>query len=217
MLYIVSILCMCPSQSPNSSPYSPFPLVAVHPFEGHYSVAQLCPTLCNLIDCSTPGFPVLHHLPELVQTHVSWVGDAIQPFEGRIKFYCFMANSVLHLSFPGTGTQEIQLTPGLSSSQDWDVCSRNWLEHILSHGVAEGENLQWWVSRKVWGLACRRVPMMRWDHIITGLISAHGGGGDHTSGSESSTLTSRALAREEELSFVLVSCLIILFSHKGMI
>ena len=161
MLYIVSILCMCPSQSPNSSPYSPFPLVAVHPFEGHYSVAQLCPTLCNLIDCSTPGFPVLHHLPELVQTHVSWVGDAIQPFEGRIKFYCFMANSVLHLSFPGTGTQEIQLTPGLSSSQDWDVCSRNWLEHILSHGVAEGENLQWWVSRKVWGLACRRVPMMR--------------------------------------------------------
>ena len=28
-------------------------------------VAQLCPTLCNPMDCSTPGFPVLHHLPEL--------------------------------------------------------------------------------------------------------------------------------------------------------
>ena len=31
------------------------------------------------MDCSTPGLPVLHHLPELAQTHVHWVGDAIQP------------------------------------------------------------------------------------------------------------------------------------------
>ena len=37
------------------------------------SVAQSCPTLCDLMDCSTPGFPVCH------QTHVHWVGDAIQP------------------------------------------------------------------------------------------------------------------------------------------
>ena len=43
------------------------------------SVAQSCPTLCNPMDCSTPGFPVLHHLPEFTQTHVHWVGDAIQP------------------------------------------------------------------------------------------------------------------------------------------
>ena len=42
------------------------------------SVAQSCPTLCNPMDCSTPGFPVLHHLPEFTQTHVHWVGDAIQ-------------------------------------------------------------------------------------------------------------------------------------------
>ena len=35
--------------------------------------------LCNPIYCSTPGFPVLHHLPELAQTHVHQVGDAIQP------------------------------------------------------------------------------------------------------------------------------------------
>ena len=33
------------------------------------SVSQLCPTLCDSVDCSTPGFPVLHHLPELAQTH----------------------------------------------------------------------------------------------------------------------------------------------------
>ena len=43
------------------------------------SVAKLYPTLCDLMDCSTPGFPVLHELPELAQTHVHWVGDAVQP------------------------------------------------------------------------------------------------------------------------------------------
>ena len=43
------------------------------------SVAQSCPTLCDPMDCSTPGFPVRHQLPELTQTHVRRVGDAIQP------------------------------------------------------------------------------------------------------------------------------------------
>ena len=43
------------------------------------SVTQLCPALCDLIDCNTPGFPVHHQLPELVQTHVHRVSDAIQP------------------------------------------------------------------------------------------------------------------------------------------
>ena len=43
------------------------------------SVAKLCPTLCNPMDCSTPGFPILHHLPEFAQTHVHWVSDNIQP------------------------------------------------------------------------------------------------------------------------------------------
>ena len=44
------------------------------------SVPQSCPTLCNPINCSTPGFPVLHHLLEFVQTYVHWVSDAIQPY-----------------------------------------------------------------------------------------------------------------------------------------
>ena len=42
------------------------------------SVAELCPILCDTMDCSTPGFPVHHQLPELAQTHVYWVSDAIQ-------------------------------------------------------------------------------------------------------------------------------------------
>ena len=44
------------------------------------SVAQLCTTLCDPMDCSLPGFPVHHQLPESTQTHVHWVSDAIQPF-----------------------------------------------------------------------------------------------------------------------------------------
>ena len=43
------------------------------------SVTQLCPTLCNPMDCNTPGFLVHHQLLELAQTHVHQVGDAIQP------------------------------------------------------------------------------------------------------------------------------------------
>ena len=43
------------------------------------SITQSCPTLCDPMDCSMPGFPVLYHLPEFAQTHVHWVVDAIQP------------------------------------------------------------------------------------------------------------------------------------------
>ena len=43
------------------------------------SVTQSCPTLCDPMDCSMPGFPVYHKLPEFTQTHVHLIGDAIQP------------------------------------------------------------------------------------------------------------------------------------------
>ena len=43
------------------------------------SVTKSCLTLCDLMDCSMPGLPVLLYLPELAQTHVHWVSDAIQP------------------------------------------------------------------------------------------------------------------------------------------
>ena len=42
------------------------------------SVAQSCPTLCDPMDCSTPGLPVHHLILELTQSHVHWLGDAIQ-------------------------------------------------------------------------------------------------------------------------------------------
>ena len=42
------------------------------------SVTKSCPFLCDPMDCSMPGFPVLHHLPEFAQTHVHCINDAIQ-------------------------------------------------------------------------------------------------------------------------------------------
>ena len=48
-------------------------------FSSVSSVSQSCLTLCDPMDCSTPGLPVHHQLPEFTQTHVHWVGDAIQP------------------------------------------------------------------------------------------------------------------------------------------
>ena len=44
------------------------------------SVTQSCLTLCDSMNCSTPGFPVHYQLPELTETHVHWVSDAIQSF-----------------------------------------------------------------------------------------------------------------------------------------
>ena len=43
------------------------------------SVSQSCPTLCDPMNCSTPGLPVHHQLPEFTETHVHRVSDAIQP------------------------------------------------------------------------------------------------------------------------------------------
>ena len=48
-------------------------------FSQFSSVVQSCPTLCDPMDCSTPGLPVHHQLLEFTKTHVHWVDDAIQP------------------------------------------------------------------------------------------------------------------------------------------
>ena len=58
----------------------------------------ICPTLCDPMDCSTPGFPVLHHLPEFAQTHVHWVSDAIQ--SSHLPFTPFFSCSQ---SLPASG------------------------------------------------------------------------------------------------------------------
>ena len=60
------------------------------------SVTQLCLTLCKPMDCSTSGFPVHHQFPQLIQTHVHRVSDAIQPSH-PYPFSCLQ-------SFPASGS-----------------------------------------------------------------------------------------------------------------
>ena len=61
------------------------------PFRSVYtcccSVAQSCLTLCDPMDCRTPGLPILHHLPEFAQTYIHWVADAIQPSHTLSPFH----------------------------------------------------------------------------------------------------------------------------------
>ena len=74
------------------------------------SVTQSCPTLCDLMDCSTPDLPIHHQLPELTQTHVHWVGDAIQPSHPQSPLLLppsifpsinvFSNESALHIRWP---------------------------------------------------------------------------------------------------------------------
>ena len=78
------------------------------------SVVQLCPAFCDFKDCSMPGFPVLHQLPELAQTHVHWVGDAIQPSHPVTPFSSCPQSFPASGSFPVSqlfisGSQSIQL------------------------------------------------------------------------------------------------------------
>ena len=70
------------------------------------SVAQSCLTLCNPMDCSMPGFPVHHQLPESAQTHVHRVSDAIQPSHplpspSPPALCCYTQMSLILGRFPG--------------------------------------------------------------------------------------------------------------------
>ena len=64
------------------------------------SVAQSRPTLCNPMNHSTPGLPVHHQLLEFTQTHIHWVGDAIQPSHPLSSPFPLAPNPSQHQSFP---------------------------------------------------------------------------------------------------------------------
>jgi len=93
------------------------------------SVAQSCPTLCDPMDCKTPGFPVLHQLPELTQTHCpsSWwchptISSSVIPFSSCL--HSFPASGCFPMSqFFTSGGQTIGVSASASvlpmNSQDW--------------------------------------------------------------------------------------------------
>ena len=104
------------------------PVAWAYPGESVSSVAQSCPTLCDPMDCSTPGFPVHHQLPELAQTHVHRVGDAIQPSHPVVPFSFCLQSFPASGSFPmsqlfASGGQSVGVSASASvltmNIQDW--------------------------------------------------------------------------------------------------
>ena len=114
------------------------------------SVTQSCPAL-RPMDCSTPGLPVHHQLPELAQTHVHWVGDAIQPSHPLSSLLLspsippsirvFSKESVLHIRWPKYWSFSLSISPcnqhpGLISFRmDWlDLLAvQGTLKSLLQH------------------------------------------------------------------------------------
>ena len=100
------------------------------------SVAQSC-WLCNPMDCSMPGLPVHHQLPEFIQTHVHWVGDAIQPSNPLssllllpsifLSIRVFSNESALHIRWPKCWSFNFHISP---SNEYWGFISFriNWFD-----------------------------------------------------------------------------------------
>ena len=112
------------------------------------SVAQSYLTVCDPMDCTTPGLPVHHQLPEFTQTRVHWVGDAIQP-----SILCrhllllpsifpsitvFSNESVLHIRWPKYWSFSLSISL-ISFRMDWlDLLSvQGTLKNLLHYNKTE--------------------------------------------------------------------------------
>ena len=109
------------------------------------SVAQSCPTLCDPMDCSTPVLPVHQQLPKFTQTHVCWVGDAIQPSHPVVPSFCpqsFLKSGSFPVSYLFTsGGQSIGVSASASvlsiNVQCWFPLGLTGLISLLSKGFSE--------------------------------------------------------------------------------
>ena len=104
------------------------------------SVAKLCLTLGNPKDCSTSGFPVLHHLLEFAQTLVHWVGDAIQSSHSLPPTYPSALNQRASESFPMSQlfTSGGQSTNTVSFESESHSVMSNSLRPMISPGQNTG-------------------------------------------------------------------------------
>ena len=127
------------------------------------SVDHSCPTLCHLVDCSTPGFPVQHQLPEFTQTHAHWVGDAIQPSSLVVPF-----SSCLQ-SFPASGSfQMSQLFASGGKSTGVSASTS-----VLPMNTQDWSPLGWtsWISLQSKGLSKESSPTPQFKSINSSALS----------------------------------------------
>ena len=117
------------------------------------SVAQSCPTLCDPMNCSMPGLPVYHQLPESTQTHVHQVSDAIQPSHPLSSasplppippsIRVFSNESTLHMRWPKYWSFSFSISP--SNEHPGLISFRmDWLDLLAVQGTLK--SLLQWVS-----------------------------------------------------------------------
>ena len=106
------------------------------------SVSKSCPTLCDAMDCSMPGFPVLHYLLEFAQTYVHWVSDAIQPSHPLPSLLLFPSIFPSISIFPmswlfTTGGQSFWASAWILNIQGWFPLGLTGLIFLLSKNSQE--------------------------------------------------------------------------------
>ena len=141
------------------------------------SSIQSCLTLCDAMDCSMPGFPVLHQLLELAQTHVRRVGDALQPchplsspvipFSSRLQSFSasgsFPVNRLFTWGSRSIGASASVLISRLlfckMSPSESSPDAFSWLNGV--YGVLPSTPQKWCCAPLgvIWG--CRRTPASR--------------------------------------------------------
>ena len=110
-------------------------------------MAQLCLTLCDPMNCSTPGLPVHHQLPEFTQTHVHWVSDAVQPSHPLSSPSPPAPNPSQHqnlfqwVNSSHEVTKVLRFSFSISPSKDWSPlpglisCWMDWLDLLAVQGT----------------------------------------------------------------------------------
>ena len=127
-----------------------------------------CPTLCNPMDCSMPGFPVIHCLLKFAQTHVHWVDDAIQPFRPLPPPFSscsqsfpvsgsFTMSRLFTIRWPKHWSFNFSISP--SSEYSESVSFRiDWFEFLAVQGILKSllqhqfENINSWALSLLYGL-----------------------------------------------------------------
>jgi len=109
------------------------------------SVTQSCQTLCDPMDCSPPGFPVLHYLSEFAQTHVHWVSDAMQPSHPLLLPSPPVLNLSQHQGLFRWNCTKVANNPQISAD-----CNNKgsfyscFVPSLRKHGLLPNERLAWW-------------------------------------------------------------------------
>ena len=127
------------------------------------SIAQSCLTLCDPMNCSMPGLPVHHQLPEFTHTHVHQVSDTIQPSHPVVPFSCpqsLPASESFFFFFPESFPMSQLFTWG---GQNTGVSA---LASFLPKNTQDRSSETGWISLQSKGLKCKFKPhLLEWLQI----------------------------------------------------